>query len=241
MPCISIPTALAIAGTATAGASVAGGLISADAARSAGKTQAAAADKAAAQQEAQFASTTANVQPFVDLGKNAIPGVENLLGIGGPGTNGVPDTGKINSALENLPGYQFTKTQGLQAVQNGYAAQGLGQSGPALKGAAQYAEGLAGTQYESFLQNYLTTVAGGQNAATNLGSLGANAAQSAGNFSTSGAAATAAGTVGSANALTTGLGGLVSGLTTAALGQSGIFGGTQKPATQSNPLNSGWE
>lgn len=51
------------------------------------------------------------------------------------------------ATLESLPGYQFTKTQGLKAVQNSAAARGLGVSGAALKGAATFATGLADSTY----------------------------------------------------------------------------------------------
>ena len=57
--------------------------------------------------------------------------------------------------LAQTPGYQFTLQQGLQATQNSYAAQGLGTSGAALKGAANYSEGLASTTYEQQYQNWL--------------------------------------------------------------------------------------
>lgn len=45
--------------------------------------------------------------------------------------------------LASTPGYQFDLQQGLQATQNSNAAKGLGVSGAALKGAANYATGLA--------------------------------------------------------------------------------------------------
>ncbi len=53
------------------------------------------------------------------------------------------------NALEQTPGYQFTKTQGLKAVQNSAAARGLGVSGAALKGAATFATGLADQTYQT--------------------------------------------------------------------------------------------
>ncbi len=56
--------------------------------------------------------------------------------------------------LEKTPGYQFTLDQGLKAVQNSYAAQGLGTSGAAMKGAADYAEGLASTTYQNQFKNW---------------------------------------------------------------------------------------
>ena len=56
--------------------------------------------------------------------------------------------------LEKTPGYKFILDQGLKAVQNSYAAQGLGTSGAAMKGAADYAEGLASTTYQNQFKNW---------------------------------------------------------------------------------------
>lgn len=53
------------------------------------------------------------------------------------------------ATLEQTPGYQFTRTQGLKAVQNSAAARGLGSSGAALKGAATFATGLADNTYKT--------------------------------------------------------------------------------------------
>lgn len=61
----------------------------------------------------------------------------------------------MQTALEQTPGYQFTLDQGLKSVQNSYAAQGLGSSGAALKGAASFATGLADQTYQQQLNNYL--------------------------------------------------------------------------------------
>lgn len=56
--------------------------------------------------------------------------------------------------LETTPGYQFVLDQGTKAVQNAYAAQGLGSSGAALKGATNYAAGLASTTYQNQFANW---------------------------------------------------------------------------------------
>ena len=122
--------------------------------------------------------------------------------LGGPNTS--PGTGAGTSIMDRLaqtPGYQFALQQGLQATQSGFAAQGLGQSGPALKGAAQYAEGLASTTYQQQLSNFFNLMSSGQSAAAGLGGLGLQSAGQAGGFSTSGAAASAGGLVGATNAL----------------------------------------
>lgn len=85
----------------------------------------------------------------------------------------------MQDTLNNLPGYQFTLNQGLKSTQSGYAARGLADSGAALKGAANYATGLAQSNYGTYvtgLQNSATT---GANAA---GALAQNATQTGSNI-----------------------------------------------------------
>lgn len=237
MPSISIPTALAIGAGVSGVAGVASAVIGGNAAKSAGKTQAKAATLASNNQLEEFNQTEQNLSPYMSAGTEALGTGESLLGLGdtskattpGGGTSGgVPNTTAMETALENTPGYQFTKQQGLEATQNGFAAQGLASSGAALKGAATFATGLADTTYEQQLQNYLQVAGGGQSAATAVGQQGQNAVAQAGNFSTSGAAATAAGTVGAANALTGGLSTVANGVNNAAMidafAGSGQFG-----------------
>lgn len=143
----------------------------------------------------------------------ATPSSYNGLGFGAATTPFQPTMAQLAAT----PGYQFTLGQGLQATQNAFAAQGLARSGPALKGAATFAEGLASTTYQQQFQNYWNQInnimgliggatATGENASALTGSLGQNASQIAGNFATSGAAAQAAGTIGATNALTGALG-----------------------------------
>lgn len=137
--------------------------------------------------------------------------------------------------LSQTPGYQFTLGQGLMATQNSFAAQGLGSSGAAMKGAAQYAEGLASTTYQQQFNNYwaqnqsiyneLMGMSGlGENAAAMVGNNATATGQSVGNTLTSGAAATAAGTVGAANAASGGLSGLSSSALMLAMANNGLFG-----------------
>jgi hypothetical protein len=340
MPSISVPTALAIASAAGGVASGVSGIMASNAAKSAGKTQAAAATNAVQLQQHMFDTIQQNLNPFMQVGQGAIPMLQGLLGVGGTsgaGTTGAqpgaqpgasaadgptpgmlavqaagphsknPLTSGIGGALtglggglgigrknasplqdiyaatakgipikdsdwakagfgpggsakggtgapagpaaapagaggnplgatpfdpqsflEKTPGYQFTKTQGLQATQNSYASHGLSESGAALKGAANYAEGLAGTTYEARLGDYFKLLEGGQSAATGLGQFGTSAGLNMGNTAMSGAAATAAGTVGSANALTGGITGVAGATGNFALSQAlngtGMFG-----------------
>lgn len=247
--------AVAIAGAAVvgAGASLASGAMQSNAAQSAASTQASAANAANAQQASEFAQTEQNLAPFISTGQNALGQLANLTGTA-PGGN--PLTAPLTKPftpqdLTGTPGYKFTLQQGLEAVQNAFAAQGLGSSGVALKGATNFAEGLAGTTYNQQLANYLnqnqqiynmlqTQAGSGQNAAAGLGALGQQNVNAQTALSTSGAAAQAAGTVGSANAIAGSLGSLSGTANTAALlmgfNNSGMFGPGTSGAGNSNPL-----
>jgi hypothetical protein len=113
--------------------------------------------------------------------------------------------------LNNTPGYQFIKQQGLEAAQNGFAAKGLGTSGAAMKGAADYASGLAANTlslqqqiFSANQQNAYNKLMGGaslgENAAAQSGSIGSSYVNAATQAQMGGANASAAGTVGAANA-----------------------------------------
>lgn len=237
----------AVAGSTAAGATVAGTLaggaalgsagISALGASSAADTQSAATSQAAALQAQEFAKVRNDLQPYISSGATALP---KLLGLTGTGEGGNPLTAPLTKPfnptiadLEQTPGYKFTLDQGQKAVQNSYAAKGLGQSGAAQKGAVDYAEGLAGTTFQQQFQNYLQQnsqiynmvggIAGsGQNAAAGTGALALNNTGQINALNTAGANAAAAGQVASANALGGGLGTLGA----LAYNNSGMFGGS---------------
>lgn len=197
--------------------------MSASAAKSAGKAQAKAADRATDNTMAMYQQNKALLAPFVESGRAAMGQLQDLTGAtegGNPLT--APLTAPFNPTMEDLaktPGYQFTLQQGLQATQNSFAAQGLGTSGAAMKAGANYAENLASTTYQNQFQNYLAQnqqiynmlynqSSMGVNAATQTGNQGAQAVSSANQYLTAGAAAQAAGTVGAANAWANGMNGL---------------------------------
>lgn len=215
MPSITMPVALGISGAVSGAAALGGAVLQGSAAKEGAKLQADAANTASANTMAMFDKTQKNLAPFVSGGQNALTALQSLTGTG-PGGNPLtaPLTKPFQPTMEQLeqtPGYQFSKQQGLLATQNGFAAQGLGSSGAALKGAANYAEGLASTTYQQQFQNYLAqnqqiySMLGGQatigeNAAAQTGTQGLAATGQAGQYGTAGAAAGAAGTVGAANA-----------------------------------------
>lgn len=243
MPEISTGTAILGGGALQAVSGLLGGANSSNAATQAAQVQATAAHEAAQNQLAEFGQIRSDLAPFRDAGSGAISTLAPLIGTA-PGTN--PLTAPLTrpfaptlAQLQSTPGYQFVLDQGQKAVTNSFAAQGLGSSGAALKGAANYAEGLAGTTFQQQFQNYLAQnqqiynmISGqgnlGENAAAQTGALGTQNTLAANNFATSGAAATAGGIVGSANALNSALSG-VSGAGSStglllAFNQGGLFG-----------------
>lgn len=186
MPSISVPTAII-------GASVIGGASMAIGANSAANSQKNAAAQASKTQMDMYGQNKALLQPWSDQGLEAYGTLNHLLGVGG-------NSDTMQSTLEGLPGYQFTRDQGLKATQSGYAAKGLGSSGGALKGAANYATGLANSQYGTYVNELQSSANTGQGAANALAGFGANAASGvAGNQIGAGnAAAAAANATGSA-------------------------------------------
>lgn len=199
---------------AVVGAGIGGALISGVSANSAASTQASAERSAADTQQQMFNQTQANLAPYSQAGLQATSNLQNLTPF---------SFNPTQANLEATPGYQFNLSQGLKATQNGYAAQGLGSSGAALKGAATFASGLADTTYQNQFYNALNTYNTNLGVQQNLANLGENAAAQTGQISQQvgsnigqtavGAAnASAAGTVGTANAINGGLGSLSSGL-----------------------------
>lgn len=78
--------------------------------------------------------------------------------------------------LEATPGYKFTLAQGTKAVQNAAAARGLGASGAALKGAAEYATGLSDKTYNERFANALANKQMAYNSLMGAATIGSNAA-----------------------------------------------------------------
>jgi hypothetical protein len=229
---------LGAAGIVGAG-SVISGLIGGGAAKSAAKTAADAANKASELQQQRYETTRSDLAPYNAAGQAVLPAF-NALALSGP-TGGGTDYVKTaydqflpgtmtQAQLEQTPGYQFTRDQGLKAVQSANAARGLGMSGASLKGAAAFATGLANNTYKdqfniqqqrfadvsglsTLQQNQLqgqaarlqNVAALGESAGASTGTTGASLAQSAGNALIAGGNAAAAGTMGASNAITGGI------------------------------------
>lgn len=225
MPSISVPVAL------VAGAAISGGVsyLAADkqagAAQHAGDLQYKAAQDAAIQQRMMFEQMRGSLKPYMSAGENALTQMQSMTGTN-PGGNPLtsPLTTPFRSwnptqeGLEATPGYKFALSQGLKAGQNRLTAQGLGESGPAVTGAIDYATGLASGTYQQQFQNYnqefqnywnqnqnvYNMLAGltqtGENAAAGTGVAGIQTGGAISNLMTGGASALGAGGLGAANA-----------------------------------------
>lgn len=193
--------------TAIVGGSVVAGLSTAFAANKASQAQQSATKQAADTALGMYTTTRGDLAPFREMGIDAGNRLNSKLDfLTSPIT-------MDQATLEQTPGYQFAKTQGLKSVQNSAAARGLGVSGAALKGAANFATGLADQTYKTQfdIENTNRTNAfnrlkslidTGSNAAAMTGTAGTNAANTAAQSQIAGGNAAAAGfnAIGSAGA-----------------------------------------
>jgi hypothetical protein len=164
------------------GASLLSGFMGSSSADKAAKAQAAAAAAQLAESRRQYDQNRADLAPYRDIGTSA----GNML------TAQLPDLTApwqpTQANLEATPGYQFTRDQGLKATQNSAAARGLGLSGAAMKGAANYATGLADNTWQNVFNADQAQKGNAYNkllGTTSLGASAAGATVGAGNTTTS--------------------------------------------------------
>lgn len=154
---------------AVAGAAVVGAVSQNSAANKAAKAQKGAANAAIAHTEQNYDRTKSDLQPYITLGGNAV-GTLNALNSGDA------------SAFHADPGYQFAFDQGLQGLDRSAAARGSLYSGGHSADLIRYGQGMADQQYGQFYSRLMGLAGLGQNAASNLGSVGNGAAASIGGY-----------------------------------------------------------
>ncbi len=115
----------------------------------------------------------------------------------------IPKSG-VQTALENIPGYQFMRDQGIQSVERSLGSRG--QTGAQAKGIARFVTGLADSTYGEQVGRLGAAAGVGGNAAAMTGQIGANYSGQIGSNIVGAGQAGAAGIVGGANAITSGLG-----------------------------------
>lgn len=161
-------TVLGGLGGGLGGAILGNGLDAADANKEAAATQANAANRAADMSMQQYQTTRSDLMPYNTLGQTSIDpmleamGYNRYMGLNklsplqqqfsyAPSAQDNALLGKQFSFnptdLASTPGYQFALQQGLRGVNNGLNSRGLGLSGAQIKGAEQYATGLADQTY----------------------------------------------------------------------------------------------
>lgn len=177
---------------------VAGGAIKAFSADKAAGAASRAASNASTIEQQKLDATTANFNPYIQTGAQANTDLSNRLNqLTAPIT-------MDEATLENTPGYKFNLAQGEKAVQDAASARGLGTSGAALKGAAQYATGLADSTYQNQFNNaninntntynrLMGVSNSGQQAVNNLGVITTGVGKSQGGNSIDAGSAEAAG------------------------------------------------
>lgn len=192
----------AAAAVVGAGASLAGGIMGANAAKSAASAESNAIQKGLDFQEGVYNTTQTNMQPWIGGGQQALGSLLGFYGL--PGGN----PGGANAAFQQftgLPSYQFPLQQGNLAVNRMLASTGLTNSGGAIKDAAAYNQGYASQGLQGYLSGLSGLSGGGLSAAGTLGSQGNQAAQSVLQGSTNQGIAQGAGIIGANNALNKGI------------------------------------
>lgn len=157
------------------------------AANKASKAQQGAASSAIQATQQNYDNTAANLNPYIDAGKGALGQMQTL------------NSGDYSS-FKASPDYQFTLDQGLQGLDRGAAARGSLYSGGHSADVLNYAGGLASQEYGKYYSRIAGLAENGQNAASNLGSVGTGNAAAIGNASTNAANAQANAAYNTANA-----------------------------------------
>ena len=205
---------------AVAGASLAGGLISASGARSAAGTQADAANNAAALQKQMFDKQVELQDPYRQAGLTGQNRLMELLGLGG--NAGAAGYGRYTRDFgmqdyQQDPGYQFRLSEGLKQLGHAAGARGGLISGQTMKGMQDYAQNAASGEYQNAFNRYQTNranqlqplgslMSSGQAAAAGQAAQAGQYGVNAGNMMNQAGQSIAAGQMGAANTMGNALG-----------------------------------
>ena len=213
-PVVAIPAA----------ASLIGGGMAASGARDAARTQAEAADRAAALQKEMFDEQQRMSAPYREAGVTGQNRLMELLGLGA--NTGAAGYGKYAqdfgmSDFQADPGYAFRLSEGQKALDRQAAARGGLISGGALKAATRYGQDMGSQEYGNAYNRYQTNrtnqlaplgslMSSGQAAAAGAASQAGQYGTNAGNLMVQGGQAQAAGQLGAGNTLNNALGTMAS-------------------------------
>jgi hypothetical protein len=186
---------------------IAGAWMGAKASKKASKAQVKMAEAAIAEQRRQYDQTRADFAPWRDAGGQAIGAGWGMLQPGYDHTTS--------------PGYDFRFSEGQRAVESGAASKGRLMSGGTLKDLVRFGQGVAADDFNDQFNRTMAVAAGGQQANTTVGQLGAQAATNIGNAQMQAGNARASGYMGAANSWINGINNIDSRLSSLA----GMFGG----------------
>lgn len=228
---VGITAALGIAGA------IGGAAISSSGANKAANATQYAADQSAAVQREIYGQNKEMLAPWVLEGAKATPVINGLLGLG--------DAQQAQQAFDTYrgsTGYDFRLKQGLNAVTSGYAGGGMLRSGAAMKGLADYGQGMATQEFGNYMGALGNQQSMGLAAAGNLAGVSSGYANSLGSiYQQNGANQANAALVKSQNTANA-LGG-IAGIAGNAFGSSGgggfNSGGLNAMMTGYNPAASG--
>jgi len=195
--------AIAIAAGVAAVGGVASAAISSHAANKATQAATNAANQNNALQRDIYNQNRATLSPFVNNGTAASNAYNALLGL--PGANGgandnLPGAQQAYNTFLNSDGYQFRTNEGMKALNTGYAARGLIQSGAAMKGINSWAQGNASDEFSKYLGQLGNQQAVGLSAGNAIAGVGTNYANQTSTNNNNAAAAVGNGAIANANA-----------------------------------------
>lgn len=211
-----------------AAAALGAGALSAGAGIYGSSQQAGAAKDASNQQRQMFDILQGNLQPYMTGGADAFKTLQGQL----PSL-----TAPFNptmAQLESTPGYQFTKQQGMNAVNNSNSTKGWGQSGPGAKGIADYVTGLASNTFNQQFSNYWNQNQDIYSMLMGPSQLGESAGANVGAGAISTGAGIASNTIGAGNAAAAGAVGAANGINSGVMNYAALtspwWQGAQPPA-----------
>lgn len=211
-----------VAGAIVVG-SVASGVIGADAAKSAARTQAQAADSASAEQRRQYDQTREDWAPWRAAGESALNRLTSA------------STGDMSGFYKD-PAYDWQRSEGLRGVQQSAAARGGLKSGNALKALSEYNQNLAKSSYGDWWNRQAGLAGIGQNATAATSAAGQNAANNISNNLMAAGDARASGIMGAANSWSNSIN---SGVNNFLLQQGGYFGSPKTTTTKAPTMAQG--
>lgn len=184
-----------------AAGSIGGGILGANASKSAASAQAAQQQNTLNWIQHVYGEAGSNIQPFIGAGQSALTALKGFYGLPGGNTGNAMDA---FTGFQSTPFYQFPLQQANLATNRALAASGLTNSGAALRDLSQLNAGYASQGLGQYLSGLGSLAGGGQSAASQLAGVGIGTIPGVGNAYTGIGNAQAAGTIGGFNSISQG-------------------------------------